>query len=177
MGRRCAYWSGVLLIAVALAAVPSLPVVESYVGGSAVHGSVEEGRYFVNPGHGRPIVEVSESTWRTVYRVERLSPWSALVPGLMGMLLTTYGRGPNGKPSVPPAELPPWVLWTCLAAAGITVGGALLCWFATRTPWVVMLVGWVLCCVSGGTVAGLYSRSLRQQSIPEPDTAPDTTRG
>jgi hypothetical protein len=66
MWRRCAFLSGVLLIGVAIAAVPSGAVVESYVGGSAVHGFVEDGRYFVDPKHGQPVVEVSESTWRTV---------------------------------------------------------------------------------------------------------------
>src|SRR5687767_15939687 len=93
MWRWCLYLFGVVLIAVALAAVPSMMIVESYVGGSATHGYVEEGRYFVNPGHGRPIVEVSESTWRTVYWVERSWPWSILIPGLIGLLLTACGKG------------------------------------------------------------------------------------
>ena len=75
---------GMLLIGVAIAAVPSGMIVESFVGGSAVHGHVEDGHYFVNPGHGRPIVEVSATTWRTVYWVERLWPFSILVPGLDG---------------------------------------------------------------------------------------------
>ena len=83
MWRWSAYLSGVVLIAVALVAAPSAMIVESYVGGSAVDGYVEEGRYFVNPGHGRPIAEVSESTWRAVYWVERLWPFSVLVPGLI----------------------------------------------------------------------------------------------
>jgi hypothetical protein len=169
MWRWCAYLFGVMLIGVALAAVPSVAVVESYVGGSAVHGSVEDGRYFVNPVHGRPIAEVSGSTWRTVYWVERLWPWSALVPGLAGLFLAGYGKGPNWKPPpVPHAEMPPWVLRACLACAGITVGGTLLGWFATRTPWATMLVGWILICICGGTVGRLYSRSLRQQSAAAP---------
>src|SRR5437762_2884976 len=66
MWRWCAYLSGVALIAVALVALPSGMIVESYVGGSAIHGYVEDGRYFVNPGHGRPIAEVSDSAWRSV---------------------------------------------------------------------------------------------------------------
>jgi hypothetical protein len=174
MGRRYAYWSGVLLIAVAIAAVPSVMIVESYVGGSAVHGHVEDGRYFVNPGHSRPIVEVSESTWRVVYWVERLSPWSALLPGWLGLFLTARGMGPGWKPPpVPPAEPPPWVLWACLASAGITIAGVWLCWVVVRTPWVVMLVGWILICASAGSVAWLYARSLRQQPTADPDAAPD----
>jgi uncharacterized membrane protein HdeD (DUF308 family) len=174
MWRWCAYLSGVVLIAVALSAVPSLAIVESYVGGSAVRGHVQAGRYFVNPEHGRPIVEVSESTWRAVYWLERLWPFSVLVPGLTGLFLTGYRRGPNGKPPpVPPAEPPPWVLWACLGCVGITVGGTLLCWFTTRTPWVTMLVGWILICLCGGTIAWLYSRALRQQSTSEPSAAPD----
>jgi hypothetical protein len=128
MLRRCAYWSGVLLIAVALVAVPSVAIAPSYAGGSAVDGSVEGGRYFVNPSHGRPIVEVSESTWRAVYWVERLWPWSALVPGLTGLFLAGYGKGPNGKPPpIPPAQPPPWVLWACLVGGVGTVAGTLLC--------------------------------------------------
>lgn len=174
MLRRCAYFSGVMLIGVALGALPSVPIVESYVGGSAVHGSVEDGRYFVNPVHGRPIVEVSESTWWTVYWIERLCPWSIFVPGLVGLFLTGYGKGPNSKPPpIPPAQLPHWVLRACLVCTGIIVGGSLLCWFATRTPWVVMLVGYVLVCMCVGTIVLLYSRSLRQQSTPELDPAND----
>ena len=95
MWRRCAYWSGVLLIAVAMVTLPSVPIVSSYAGGSALRGSVEDGRYLVNPEHGRPVVEVSEATWRAVYWVERLWPWSAWVPGLTGLLLTGYGRRTN----------------------------------------------------------------------------------
>jgi hypothetical protein len=93
--RRCAYWSGVSLIAVAVAALPSVAIVSSYAGGSAVRGTVEDGRFFVNPEHGRPVVEVSEATWRAVYWVERLWPWSAWVPGLTGLFLTGYGKRPN----------------------------------------------------------------------------------
>ena len=65
----------------------------------------------------------------------------------------------------------PWVLWACLAAAGVTVGGALACWYATRTPWVVMLVGWVLVCTCGGTVAWVYSRSLHRPPAADPGGA------
>src|SRR5439155_2993533 len=125
MWRWCAYLSGVVLIVVAVATVPSGMVVESYVGGSAIHGYVEDGRYFVNPGHGRPIAEVSESTWRAVYWVERLWPLSALVPGLVGLFLTLYGMGPNWKPPPPPPkEMPPWVMRACLGSGGITVASA-----------------------------------------------------
>jgi hypothetical protein len=168
MGLRCLYWSGVLLIGVALAAAPSVAIVSSYVGGSAIHGHVEDGRYFVNPRHGRPIVEVSESTWRRVYWVERIWPWSALIPGLTGIFLTGCGTGPKWKPPpAPPAEMPPGMLWTCLVSAGITVGLVWLCWVVTRTPWVTMLVGWLLLCIGSGTCAWLYTRLLRQQSAAE----------
>src|SRR4051812_48474155 len=105
MWRRCAWLAGVVLIAVAIAALPSIMIVESYVGGSAVHGYIEEGRYFVDPGHSRPVEEVSESTWRTVYWVEWLWPWSALLPCWAGLFLTSYGMGPNWKPPpTPPKE-------------------------------------------------------------------------
>jgi hypothetical protein len=172
--RRCAYWSGVVLIALAVAVLPSGAIVPSYAGGSAVRGSVQDGHYFVNPEHGRPGVEVSESTWRTVYWVERLWPWSAWVPGLAGLLLTGYGRGPNREPApLPPAELPPWVLSACLVSAGAVVAGAWLCWVVTRTPWVVMLAGWILICAGGGTCAWLYSRALRRPSVAEPPAAAD----
>jgi hypothetical protein len=104
MWRRCAYWSGVALILTALAAVPSVAIVPSYVGGSAIDGHVEDGRYFVNPSHGRPIAEVSESTWRALYWVERLWPFSALIPGLTGLFLVGYGKRPNWKPPPPPPK-------------------------------------------------------------------------
>src|SRR5262245_5925090 len=174
MWRWCVYLSGVLLIAVGLVALPSTMIVESYVGGSAISGHVEDGRYFVAPGHGMPIAEVSESTWRTVYWVERLWPFSALVPCWIGMFLMAYGMGPNWKPPpAPPAELPPRVLRACGVGAGITVAGTWLCLVVVRTPWVVQLVGWILLCVSCGSVAWVYSRSLRQQSTAESDPAPD----
>lgn len=172
MWRRCAYWSGVLLIAVAVAAVPSGAIVLSYVGGSAIDGHVEDGRYFVNPSHGRPIVEVSESTWRAVYWVERLWPLSILIPGLLGLFLTSCGSGPNGKPPMPPPkELPPWALWACLAGALFTVAATLLFWFAVRVPWATMLFAWILCCISVVSVVWLYSRSLRRQPTAEPIAA------
>jgi len=171
---RCAYWAGVMLIGVALAAVPSGAVVQSYVGGSAVHGSVEDGRYFVDPRHGRPIVEVSESTWRTVYWVERLWPLSILVPGFAGMFLLGCAKGPNSKPAPPqPKEPPHWVLWSCLVAGWITIAGTWLFWHIVGVPWATMIVGWILICVSGGTVSWLWYRSLRQQSPAESDPAAD----
>jgi hypothetical protein len=158
----------VFLIAVALAAVPSVVIGPSYAGGSAVDGYVEDGNYFVNPSHGRPIAEVSESTWRAVYWVERLWPWSALVPGLTGLFLTGYGRGPNRKPpAVPPGEPPPWVLRACFVGAGFTLAGIWLFWVVVRVPWATMLVGWILACASSGTVGWLYSHSLRLSSTAE----------
>lgn len=147
-----------LLIAVALMALPSAMIVESYVGGSAVHSTVEYGRCFVNPGHGQPIVEVSESTWRAVYRVKRLWPWSALIPGWIGILVMWCGKSPNWKPPPPaPKELPPWMMRACFASAGLTIAGTWLCFVVVRTPWVVQLVGCVLFYITAGTVAWLYS--------------------
>lgn len=172
MWRWCAYLLGLMLIGVALAALPSVPIVESYVGGSAVHGFIEDGRYFVNPGHGQPIVEVAESTWRTVYWLERIWPWSALIPIWLGMFLTFYGKGPNWKPPpVPPGELPACVFRACLVHTGITVGGTLAFWYTTRVPWATMLVAWVLFCICCAAVTRVYSRFLRQQSAAESDTA------
>jgi hypothetical protein len=167
--RRCSYWSGVLLIAVALAALPSVAIIPSYAGGSAIDGFVEDGHYFVNPSHGRPIVEVSESTWRAAYWAERFWPLSALVPGLIGLFLTGSRTVANRTPPpVPPAEPPPWMLWACFASAGFIVAGTLLCWVVTRVPWATMLFGWILVCVNSGTVAWLYSRWLRRQWTAEP---------
>jgi hypothetical protein len=159
----------VALILTALGAVPSVAVVPSYVGGSAIDGHVEDGRYFVNPGHGRPIAEVSESTWRAAYWVERLWPLSALVPGLVGLSLTGYGMGPNRKPPPVPPAPPPWVLWSCLASAGVTMAGTWLFWVVVHAPWATMLAAWVLICVSAGSVGWLYSRSLREQPTAEED--------
>jgi hypothetical protein len=176
MWRWCAYWSGGLLIAVALVGVPSGVIVQSYVGGSAVQGYVEDGRYFVNPAHGWPVVEVSESTWRTVYWLELLWPLSVL-PGLIGGALTVYGKGPNWKPPpAPPKEMPPWVKRACLASGAVTVAGTWLFWVAVHIPWATILAGWIVFCVSAGSVGWLYSRSLRQQSTAEPDAAPEPAR-
>lgn len=162
MWRSCASVAGVLLITVALAAAPSVPVVESYVGGSAVHGQIVGDRYFVDPGHGRPIVEVSESTWHAVYWLERVWPFSVFVPGLFGLLLVGHGRGPNGEPPPrPPAELPPRVLWACLVSAWIIIAGTWLFWVAVRVPWATMLAGWALICVNVAAVVWFHSRSFR----------------
>ena len=168
MWRRCAFWFGAALITVAFAALPSVPIVESYVGGSAVHGRIEGGRYFVDPKHGRPIVEVSESTWRIVWWIERLWPLSALVPGLLGMFLTTYGMGPNWKPQPPPKEMPPRVLWACLAGAWITVAVGWLSWVLLRIPWATMLIAWIMAFFCTGAVVMYYSHVLREQSTDEP---------
>jgi hypothetical protein len=174
MWNRCANLLGMILIGAALAAVPSVPVVVSYVGGSAILGFIENERYFVNPGHSMPIVEVSESTWWTVYWVEMLCPWSGLVPGFAGLYLAGRGKEPNETPL--PDQMPRWVLYACMVAAGITVGGTLLFWFATRTPWATMIVGWMLVWICGGTVGHLYARSLRQKSVVGPDAPPDPAR-
>jgi hypothetical protein len=177
MWRRCAYWSGVVLILAALPAVPSVAIVPSYVGGSALDGHVEDGRYFVNPSHGRPSVEVSESTWRAVYWVERLWPLSALVPGWLGLFLTGYGKGPNWKPPPPPPqEMPPWVIRACMASGVFTVAATLLFWLVVRAPWATMFAAWILVCVSAGSVGWLYSRSLREQPTADAGAAPDPAR-
>ena len=162
MWQRSAHIFGVVLIGLAIAAVPSGMIVESYVGGSAVHGSVEDGHYFVNPGHSQPIVEVSEGTWRTAYWVERLWPFSAVIPCWIGMLLMAYGKGPDWTPTPPPPkELPPWMVWACGAGGVFTVIITLLFWYAVRIPWATMLFGWVLICLTTGTVVWYYTRSLR----------------
>jgi hypothetical protein len=86
-------------------------------------------------------------------------------------------KGPNREPPpAPPAEPPPWVLWACLVCAGFIIAGTWLCWVVTHTPWVVMLVGWILICAGGGTCSWLYSRALRQQSTAEPSAAADPAR-
>jgi hypothetical protein len=174
MWRWCAWFSGVLLIAVAIAAVPSIMIVESYVGGSAILGYSEDGRYFVDPGHSEPIVEVSESTWRTVYWVEWLWPWSALLPAWIGMSLLPHGMGPNWKPPpAPPKEMPPWVLWRCLASGVCTVLASLLFWKVVGVPWATMLFAWILICLSVGWVSWLYTRALREQGAPKAAAAAD----
>src|SRR5205085_3650902 len=123
-----------------------------------------------NPSHGRPIVEVSESTWRAAYWAERLWPFSVLVPGLTGLFLTGYGVGPNRKPPpVPPAEPPPWMLWTCMASAIFIVAATLLFWVVVRVQWATMLVGWILICVSCGTTGWVSARCSHRQSPAEPD--------
>ena len=173
MWRWCAYLVGVMLIGVAIAAVPSSAIFDSYAGGSAVDGGVENGRYFVDPGHNGLIVEVSESTWWTAYWLERLWPFSALVPCFAGLFLLMYGLGPNWKPpAAPPKEMPPWAIRACAASGVFTVIGAWLFWVIVRIPWATMAFGWILFCVSVGWVAWSYSRSLRQQSDGESGAAP-----
>src|SRR5262245_31600146 len=165
MCRRGAYVSGVLLIGVAVVALPSVAVVESYIGGSAVNGFVEDGRYFVNPGHSQPIVEVSETTWRTVYWLERLWPFSAGIPCCVGRFLIGCGKGGDRKPlPAPPKELPPWMVWLCGGGGVFIVIATLLFWSAVRVPWATMLFGWSIMCVTVGTIVWYHSRSLRQQS-------------
>lgn len=174
MWRWCAWLGGVVLIAVAVAAVPSIMIVESYVGGSATHGYIKDGRYFVDPGHSQPITEVSEMTWRAVYWVEWLWPWSALLPGWVGLFLTSHAVGPNWKPPPPPPkEMPPSVLRACLACGVFTVLASLLFWKMVGIPWATMLFGYVLFCVSVGWVSWLYSRALREEAAAKPDAAPE----
>jgi hypothetical protein len=162
-----------LLLGVALAGVPSLPIVESYVGGSAIHGGyIKEGRYFVAPGHGRPIEEVSEAAWRTVYWVELLWPFSALVPGFIGGFLVLHGLGPNWKPPpAPPKEMPPPVLRACLASGAATVLASLLFWKVVGIPWATMLFGWILFCLASARASWFYMRWLRQQTTAESDAS------
>jgi hypothetical protein len=168
---------GLLLVAAALVALPSGMVVESYVGGSAVHGHVEEGHYFVNPGHGQPVAEVSGTAWRAAYWLELLWPLSVVL-GLIGGFLMLAGKGPNWKPApAPPKEMPTWVLRLCLASAGVTVGGTWLCWAVVRTPWVVEVVGCLLFYITAGSVGWLYTRSLRPQPIAEPGGASPSGAG
>ena len=163
MWRRRAHLLGVLLIGVSIVAVPSGTIVESYVGGSAVHGSVEDGHYFVNPGHSQPILEVSKGTWRTVYWVERLWPFSAIVPCWIGMFLLAYGKGPDWKPPPdPPKELPEWMVWTCGAGGVFIVVATVLFWYAVRAPWATMLFGWIMICATTATIVWFFSRSLRR---------------
>jgi hypothetical protein len=173
MGRWCAYLSGLLLIAVALVALPSGMIVESYAGGSAVHGSVEDGRYFVNPGHGWPVVEVPESTWRTVYWLELLWPLS-VVPGLIGGVLMMSGMGPNWKPAPVPPGHPP--LGITAVGAGIMMGlvaaGARLGWLAGRATWVAEVGGCLGLYVGGGLCVSLMVRHWRRQSSAQPGAAP-----
>jgi hypothetical protein len=157
MWRWCASPPGALLIAVALVARPSAVTLAPYAGGSAVHGSAGDGRYVVNPGHGRPVAEVPGSTWRAVYWAERLWPWSAVVPCWAGEVL-------------------PGVLGACSAGAGFVVAGAWLCSALVRTPRVVVLVPCVLFYVSVGAVVWLHTRSSYRQPTAEPRSAPDAGR-
>src|SRR5262249_41171682 len=94
---------------------------------------------------------------------------------LIGLFLMSHGPGPNGKPiPAPPKEPPPWVLWTCLASAVFTVVATWLFWVVVRVPWATMLAGWFLICVSAGSVAWFYLRSLSRQSSADQDAAPES---
>lgn len=168
MRYHYAFWFGVLLIGVALVTLPAGPIAESYVGGSAVHGHIDNGRFFVNPGHGQPIVEVSEATWDTLFWLERLWPFSALLPGLAGIALTAYGMGPSWKPvAMPPGDPPRWVMWEIMLSVGVTIAGTMLCGAFSRTPWLTMLVAYVLFCIAVGRVTWLWTRVLRRQASSE----------
>jgi hypothetical protein len=177
MGHHCARWSGILLIGVALIALPSAPILESYAGGSAVLGRIENGRFIVDPGHGQPIAEVSESLWWTVYGVERVWPFSALIPGFAGLFLLRCGMEPSWKPvRMPTGDPPPWVMREILVSVGVVVAGTLLCWFLSRTPWVTMVVAWILACITVGRVTWLWMRELRGRPNNETDPSADRTR-
>jgi hypothetical protein len=58
----------------------------------------------------------------------------------------------------------------------LTVAGGWLCWTLLRTPWLAMLVAYILLCLGVATVTWLYTRSLRRQSAAEPDAAHDPAR-
>lgn len=150
---------GLLLIGVAVAAVPSAAVVPASVGGSAVLGHVTDGRYFVNPGHGRPVVEVSERSWRAAYWVECLRPWSALLPGWAGLFL---GIRRTPTPS-PPGKVPPRAVTACLAGSVLVLAGAAAGWALTGSPWAAVLVGWALVCACVLAVGSLCGRGVRDQ--------------
>jgi hypothetical protein len=91
--------------------------------------------------------------------VEVLWPWMPIILIWAGLFLSDFGKRLGSKPP-PPRELPPWMLWLCLASALFTVGGTLAFWYAVRIPWATMLAAWILVCVSGGAVVWLCYRSL-----------------
>ena len=122
MRRWLPYVSGVL-IGVGIATVPSVAIVESYVGGSALHGYVKDGRYFVVPGHGLPDVEVSRSRWLAVYWVEVLWPWMPIILIWAGLFLSDFGKRLGSKPP-PPRESRCPRLATLLRSTGGTVAGS-----------------------------------------------------
>ncbi len=170
--RRGAFIFGVLLIVVAIVAFPSGMVVSSYASGSASHGRVVDGRYFVNPQHGQPVVEVSKTMWWTVYWSEKFWPFSALIPGWVGMFLMSYGKGPNQEPTPPPpAEFPRWMVWMCGAAGVFVVFATLLFWAAVRIPWATMVAAWVLLCVTVGFIVWVHARSVKGITKAEPPTS------
>lgn len=173
MWQRVALGAGVALVGVAVLAVPSVAVVGAYAGGSAVHnGYVEDGRYFVAPCHGKPVAEVSGPLWRTVYWVEMLWPWSAVVTGLLGLFLTGADRWSDGPPPVPPPEPPPWLLGACAAVVVVTLAGARVAWVVTGAAWVVWLVGWALVCAGAALVGWLYKDLWRRAAAAGPGAAP-----
>ena len=137
---RFRYWCGVILIGSGLVGLPAPSIVASYVGGSALCGSIEDGRYFVG-GHSVH-KEVSEFEWRLELRVSQSFPWATLVPGLLGMLLiaSTLPPGPIATP--PPPSLEHLVKTSVIPIPVIALGAA-LGWFLARQPWAAELGGWL----------------------------------
>jgi hypothetical protein len=105
--------------------------------------------------------------------MERLWPFSAIIPCWVGMFLIAYGKGSDRKPTpAPPKELPEWMVWACGAGGVFTVVATLMFWKVLRFPWATMLFGWILICLTTATIVWFYCRSLRQQSTADPESRP-----
>ena len=86
MWRRCAFWSGAVLIAVALGALPATTIVPSYLDGSVRYGYVEGGpepqvvESVDTPGPRRLVLRQEACPWRTnfckVWQVGETRPQS-----------------------------------------------------------------------------------------------------
>src|SRR4051812_6108192 len=74
------------------------------IGGDAVSGKVEDGRYFVS-SHGK-LTEVSPETWRYSY-AHKISTWITHPLGAVGLLLMYLTSPERKKPSDQPTPPKP----------------------------------------------------------------------
>jgi hypothetical protein len=103
-GKSILHWLGALLFFGAVLNFVVFWHVAVSIGGDAVSGRVEDGKYFVS-SHGR-LTEVSEATWRYSY-AHKTSIWVTHPLGGVGALLLYLADRERKKAAGPPPEAVP----------------------------------------------------------------------
>jgi hypothetical protein len=103
-GRAIVYLFGMLLFFGGVLNFVIFWHVAVQIGGDAVSGKIEDGRYFVS-SHGR-LTEVSSETWRYSY-AHKVSTWITHPLGAVGLLLMCLTSPERKKPSEPQEPTPP----------------------------------------------------------------------